>query len=214
MRGPVRWVVGIVLGACLLLLLRAATAVNLPGPSRHGEAWLRLSWSARPERVETCRRLSDEELEKRPAHMRLRLECTGRFARYGLGVFSDDVPLARDTVQGGGLRNDRPMHVLREMAISPGQRRVRVELVRLDSTEASADEDDDHDDDHDDDDSVRSVLGERERREAEERSRSTRAAIAPRLVLDTSVTMEPGRVLLVTYDADARRLVAVADAGR
>ena len=58
------------------------------------------------------------------------------------------------------------------------------------------------------------VLGQRERREADERSRSARAAIAPSLVLDTSVTMEPGRVLLVTYDADMRRLVAVADPSR
>ena len=68
--------------------------------------------------------------------------------------------------------------------------------------------------DDDDDESDEGVLGQRERREADERSRSTRAAIAPSLVLDTSVTMEPGKVLLVTYDADMRRLVAVADPSR
>ncbi len=204
-------VAGIIVGAAALLLLQQATAVNLPGPGRGGEAWVRLSWSARPERVETCRRLTDAELADRPAHMRLRLECTGRFARYRLAVLSDGVPLALDTVRGGGLRNDRPMHVLRELAVEPGHRRLRLELVRLDSTEARADEDDDHDDD---DESDEGVLGQRERREADERSRSTRAAIAPSLVLDTSVTMEPGKVLLVTYDADMRRLVAVADPSR
>lgn len=204
-------VAGIIVGAAALLLLQQATAVNLPGRGRGGEAWVRLSWSARPERVETCRRLTDAELADRPAHMRLRLECTGRFARYRLAVLSDGVPLALDTVRGGGLRNDRPMHVLRELAVEPGHRRLRLELVRLDSTEARADEDDDHDDD---DESDEGVLGQRERREADERSRSTRAAIAPSLVLDTSVTMEPGKVLLVTYDADMRRLVAVADPSR
>ena len=112
-------VAGIIVGAAALLLLQQATAVNLPGPGRGDEAWVRLSWSARPERVETCRRLTDAELADRPAHMRLRLECTGRFARYRLAVLSDGVPLALDTVRGGGLRNDRPMHVLRELAVDP-----------------------------------------------------------------------------------------------
>lgn len=206
----VRWGARLLLGVGLLLALRAATAVSLPGPSRHGEAWLRLSWSARPERVETCRRLTDAELEARPAHMRLRLECTGRFARYELGVFTDDVPLTLDTVRGGGVRNDRPMHVLRELAIEPGQRRVRVELVRLDSTEAAADNGASSADSA----QATGVLGERERREADERARSARAAIAPRLVLDTTVSLERGRVLLVTYDADLRQLVAVPDTAR
>lgn len=209
----VRWVVGVLLGAALLLALRAATAVSLPGPSRRGEAWLRLSWSARPERVETCRRLTDQELAQRPAHMRLRLECTGHFARYHLGVFADDVPLTQDTVRGGGVRNDRPMHVLRELAVAPGQRRVRVELVRLDSTATQVEAEED-DESHDDSTRVTGVLGEREQREADERARSGRAAIAPRLVLDTSLVLNPGRVLLVTYDAAARQLVAVADTTR
>ena len=89
MRRGVRMVAGIIVGAAALLLLQQATAVNLPGPGRGGEAWVRLSWSARPERVETCRRLTDAELADRPAHMRLRLECTGRFARYRLAVLTN-----------------------------------------------------------------------------------------------------------------------------
>ncbi len=217
MRRAVRLVAGTMAGAVTLLLLQQATAVNLPGPGRGGEAWVRLSWSARPERVETCRRLTDAELADRPAHMRLRLECTGRFARYRLAVLSDGVPLALDTVRGGGLRNDRPMHVLRELAVEPGHRRVRVELVRLDSTETPRDEDGEEEDgEEEDDDSTHDagVLGARERREAEERSRTTRAAIAPSLVLDTVVALDRGRVLLVTYDGDARRLVTQADATR
>lgn len=208
----VRWMAGALLGVALLVALHAATAVSLPGPSRRGEAWLRLSWSARPERVETCRRLTDAELAERPAHMRLRLECAGHFARYRLAVLSDEVPVALDTVRGGGVRNDRPMHVLRELALAPGQRRVRVELVRLDSTEATSPRDDDGD--APDSALVNGVLGERERREVDERARSSRAAIAPRLVLDTALALHPGRVLLVTYDPDTRRLVAVADTTR
>ena len=49
-------------------------------------AGLRLSWSARPERIETCREVSAEELAKLGEHMRQRVECEGRFASYLLRV--------------------------------------------------------------------------------------------------------------------------------
>ena len=213
MRRGARLAAGVAVGVVALLLLQQATAVDLPGPGRGGEAWVRLSWSARPERVETCRRLTDAELADRPAHMRLRVECTGRFARYRLAVLSDGVPLTLDTVRGGGLRNDRPMHVLREVPVPPGLRRIQVELVRLDSA-APRVEDDAEEPDDDDSQEARGVLGERERRETDERARSKAAAIAPHLNLDTIVALDRGRVLLVTYDGDTRRLVALADAAR
>lgn len=209
----VRVVAGVLVGIAALVLLRQATAVMLPGPSRHGEAWVRLSWAARPERVETCRRLTDEELAKRPAHMRLRVECTGRFARYRLSVHADGAPLVLDTVQGSGLRNDRPMHVLREIPVAAGERRVQVTLVRIDSAPAAMDMSQQGEADSSGVPPT-DLLGERGRREVDERARSTAAAIAPTLVLDTTMMLDPGRVLLVTYDGDTRQLVAVAGPGQ
>ncbi len=47
---------------------------------------LRLAWSVRPERIEHCRTLTDEELADVPAHMRQRVQCEGRSAGYRLGV--------------------------------------------------------------------------------------------------------------------------------
>ena len=64
-----------------LALARLARLSAAPVPNHSGSAaLLRLSWSARPERIEVCRTLSHEELEEREEHMRLRVECDGRFA--------------------------------------------------------------------------------------------------------------------------------------
>ncbi len=105
-----------------LLLVRVASFVPLRD-ARAEHAWVRLSWSARPERIEQCRRLTDAELAERPEHMRLRLECEGRFARYLLQLTVDGVITLADTIQGDGLRHDRPMHVLREASACPGDSR-------------------------------------------------------------------------------------------
>ena len=128
-----RLAVVVAASAAALVALRAASFVPMTD-ARGESAWVRLSWSARPERIEQCRRLSDAELEKRPAHMRLRLECEGRFARYLLQLTVDGTAALADTVQGDGLRHDRPMHVLREHPLPPGARRIQASLVRLDST--------------------------------------------------------------------------------
>ncbi|HET6679981.1 MAG TPA: hypothetical protein VFG84_02160, partial [Gemmatimonadaceae bacterium] len=47
----------------------------------------------------------------------------------------------------------------------------------------------------------------RAEREVEERERRRRAAVPAALVLDTTVTIHPGTVRLVTFDSEARRLV-------
>jgi len=195
-----------------LVALRAASFVPTTD-ARGDSAWVRLSWSARPERVEHCRRLSDEELEARPAHMRLRFECEGRFARYLLQLTIDGTNAVHDTVQGDGLRHDRPMHVLREHPLPPGERQLQVTLARLDSAAATSQDSlagttgvtgtparSDAESD--------TVLGEREGREREERARRAAESIPARLSLDTTITLGAGRVVLVTYDGTRRTLVA------
>lgn len=182
--------------------LREASVVSMHSPN--GEfARVRQSWSARPERVESCRRLSDEELADLPAHMRLRTRCEGGFARYRLTVSIDDSTITVDTLRGGGLRNDRPMHVFEEIRVAPGERRLRLDVTRLDSTSApegagppqgAAPAD--------------TLLGGRAEREADERRRREAEAIPPRLALDTLLTLAPGRVVLVVYDESTRRLRA------
>ncbi len=204
--------------AVAAVAIRAASFV--PMTDIRGEsAWVRLSWSARPERVEHCRRLSDAELEERPAHMRLRFECEGRFARYLLQLTVDGAVALTDTVQGDGLRHDRPMHVLREHALLPGVRRLQAALVRLDSTTATAQDSlagaEGATSDAIDTNRVAApasesdtLLGDRGGREREERSRRAGESIPPRLSLDTTITLGAGRVVLITYDGTRRTLVA------
>lgn len=197
---PIRAVLGVAVGAILLLGLRSVSLVPMKTSSA-GESVLRLSWSARPERIEDCRRLSDEELEQLPTHMRLRWQCEGRFARYMLTVSVDGSTIFADTVRGGGLRNDRPMHLFREVGIEPGTRQLAVRLVRLDTVSAPAE------DSTTDQVAEGSAAFDRETREAQER-RTRRAEQLPEaLVLDTLINIQARRVVLVSYDNAGQKLV-------
>lgn len=192
---------GIAAGVASAFVLRFVSAADLPMPG--GDALVRLSWSARPEFIETCRRLTDAELAARPAHMRMRFDCEGEFARYRLRVSINDIPAANDTVRGGGLRHDRPLQVLREFAASPGPLRLRVELTRLDSARTGLAEVEAQGAAGGD-----TLLAARAGRELDERRRRTAEAIPPFLGLDTLLPLAPRRVVLVTYDGANRRLVA------
>jgi hypothetical protein len=194
-----RRIAGVLVAAAALLLLRAGSLAPLR-TAPDGAAMLRLSWSARPERIEQCRRLSDAELAALPQHMRLRWECEGRFARYLVSVAVDGRVLAADTVRGGGLRNDRPMHLFREFALSPGERRVTVTLRRIDAAvlpDSSADATT----------AAGTGAADRETREAQER-RVRRAEALPALVsVDSTLAVAAQRVVLVTYSSTARGFV-------
>lgn len=194
---------GAALAVALLaaLGLRRATAFELISPTA-GASLVRLSWTARPERVERCRRLTDDELAQLPAHMRLRVECEGTFARYHLTVRIDGALVASDTIRGSGLRHDRPMHVFSEIAVTPGSRRLVVALARIDSLPtdsaaagALAGQEAD------------TLLGAREGREMDERRRRTAEAIPSLLRLDTTLTLATGAVVLVTWDPGSRQLI-------
>ncbi len=200
MKAAILWrVAGVAAMVIVLLALREGSSVRLRNPAGD-QAWIRLSWSARPERVEQCRRRSDEELAARPEHMRLRLECTGTFARYRLRLSVDEAEVLSEIVRGGGFRHDRPMHVLHEAAVRPGLVRVRVSLVRIDTVEAVSVAGES--------DSGAVAMSEREAREQEERVRQAGEGIPPELGLDTTLTLGAGRVVLITYDGTRRALVA------
>lgn len=191
------WVVALAMTAGLAALSRGQWRAH---PERDGA--VRLTWSARPERIETCRRLGDAELEKLPAHMRQQVLCEGVSATYRLRVWRGDVLLDEEILEGGGLRRDRPMHVLRDYDLPAGTHRLRVEVRRVeaaaaDTTAAAADT---------------GLSLDRDVREAEERQRRRLEAIPGELLLEEAVTIAPRQVVLVTWDADARRLRLVRQA--
>ncbi len=198
----VRWIMAIVVSAAALVLLTRASSAPI---TFHGsdEARLRLSWSARPERVEVCRAVSAEELAKRPEHMRQREECEGHFATYAMRVDVDDRLADEAIVHGAGLRQDRPIYLLRELGVPTGRHRIRISLTRREKTdgdaaafapvaiEAGADT---------------GRFAGRAQREAAEHSRQALSALPPFLALDTVLTLAPRRVTIVTLNPERRIL--------
>lgn len=193
--------IGFVVAGLGLFALRWISAAPL-GSAHDGASQLRLSLSARPERIERCRELSDDELAKLPAHMRLRTQCEGFTARYLLTISVGGRQLTNDTLRGGGLRHDRPLHVFREYELSPGDQRLRIEVSRVDEGEASLVSE------TQEREAADTLLGGRADRERDERARRTAEAMPQRLVVDTVMTIPAKRVVLVTFDNNVRRLVA------
>lgn len=200
----VRWLVAGVATAAALLAIARASAVPL---AFHGSdsGRLRLSWSARPERIELCRTLSAEELAQRPEHMRQRVECDGRSATYTLRVEADGRRIDETVIRGAGLQHDRSIYLLRDFNLPTGVHRVRVSFTRRETT---------------DDDAAAfapavssgadtGIFAGRAEREAIERARRAQAAIPSRLLLDTLLTLAPRRVTIITYNRERRALELV-----
>lgn len=97
-------------------------------PWRAGDerAAIRLAWRARGEKVEECRPLSAEEQAELPVHMRRTEVCEGRLRPYLLSVRIDGRTSVADTVVGAGVREDRPIHVSRELRVAPGGHAIEV----------------------------------------------------------------------------------------
>jgi hypothetical protein len=150
--------------------------------------------------------LSNEELAKLGEHMRQRLECEGQFATYALLVDVDGSRIHESIVRGAGLRNDRPIYLLEDFNVSAGHRRVHVSFARR---EEVGDDDDSREERAHADTGL--TIG-RAERENVERARRARAAIPPRLELDTALTFSPGHVIVVTLDPELGALQVLAAA--
>jgi hypothetical protein len=192
----------------IVLAFALAWASNAPlTASRAPDALVRLSWGARPERIETCRARSDEELSKVSPQMRQRVVCEGTTARYQLEVLRDGAPIASDVVRGGGLRHDRELYVFREIPVPAGRSTFAVRFVRIDSLPVARDLE--RGAGGAGDTTPGAISPERARREADELRRRREQAVPPTLMLDTTVTLGAREVLLVTYNSDDRRLRVV-----
>ncbi len=147
-------------------------------PYPSSDAMVRLAWSARPERIEECRSPTAEELAGRPEHMRQTRICEGRAATYRLEVRVDDALRVEQEVHGGGWRRDRRLYVFHELRVPPGEVRVDVRFTRVETSSSP----------------TASPLRD--------------AFVAPRLTLQQRVRLNPREVVLVTYDAERRTLIA------
>ena len=135
--------------------------------------------------------------------MRLRTKCEGYLARYLLTIAVNERRLTSDTIRGGGLRHDRPLHVFQEHDVTPGPQRIQVEVTRVEEGTTSTALDTAREGRSAPSDTM---LGGRAEREREERTRRVAEAMPSRLVIDTMMTLVPGGVVLVTFDQNTRRL--------
>lgn len=211
-----RGLVAAIATAAAVFGVSRASAILLPLHDAHS-ARLRLSWSARPERIEVCRTLSAEELAQREEHMRQRVVCNGRFASYTLRVEADDRVLDEAVVRGAGLRHDRPIYLLRDFDLAAGVHHVRVSFERreqMDGTAAAGQggtrtERKEADTEKEEIDT--GIFAGRAQREAVEYARRARAAIPPRLLLDTTLVFGSGRAIAVTFTPERRMLQLLAE---
>lgn len=205
---------GVLVAAAALLAMAWASTAPLPVHTS-GDAIVRVSLGARPERIETCRTQSNEDLAKVAPQMRQRVVCEGVTARYRLEVRRDGQPLLSQVVRGGGLRHDRPLYVSRELRVPPGTASFAVYITRIDTVASENDsaavvDPDDAGTRPDTDDATgqAGLIPGRSGREVEERRRRREEAIPPELDLELSAPLAPGEVLLISYDQRTRRLVA------
>ena len=192
----------------LAALVVAALTAALGGLSRvhytpgaPSGAVIRLSWRARGERVESCRKLSRSELADLPEHMRQPEICDDvRVAPYTLAVAVDGREIIHGATPGSGTRGTRPMYMLRDIPVPAGPHRVAVALFRTRAPAASGDAHGTGRESH---------VSHGERREEDD----ARGAIPPSLALDTTVTLRPDEIVLVTYDTERRALTVRGEDG-
>lgn len=152
-----------------------------------GHAVIRLAWRIRGVRVEECRQLTQEELDRVPSHMRRTEECEGRTLPYRLQVTLDGRELVDEEVRASGARGDRPLYVFHEQAVAPGAHEIRIQFARQDGDGVDRED--------------LSQLGEK----ADEPT--AQPATPSILEFATSLTLNAREVALITYDAGARQLV-------
>ena len=126
--------------------------------------------------------------------MRQRMECEGRAATYALRVSVDGVVRDSLIVTGGGLRQDRPIFLLRGYAVAPGERPVQVEFTRRESPEAADSSESEREEAEERGSDAREV------REAQQRRGRRLAALPPRLAFDQVVNFRAGEVVLLTVE--------------
>lgn len=217
MKNALRVLAAAALAAAVLLALAWGSIAPLK-VARGDGAILRISLGARPERIEVCRRQTDEELARLAPQMRQSVVCEGTTARYRLEVRRNGELLHSQTVRGGGLRNDRPLYVSRDLPVPAGPAVFTVRLARIDTIPAeqgseSSSDDEDADDRHVEGGDVPrpgDPLPARARRETDERRRRREESVPAELTLDLDVTLEPREVVLVSYDQRSRRLISVS----
>src|SRR5688572_30286623 len=116
--------------ALLLLPIAALSRAPWTPPGAH-DAVLRFSWRMGVSGERTCRARTQQELDRLPVHMRTPAICTVTAASYLLVTQLDDAVADTTPLLRGGVKGDRPLFVLQERTLQPGERSVSVAILRV-----------------------------------------------------------------------------------
>lgn len=188
-----RWLAG---SAAAVLAVSATLGIrvmsHLPYTAEsEPRAVVRLSWRVLGRQIRECRRLSPEELQELPAHMRREEVCEGRVAPYMLNVLVDGALADSGLVRASGARQDRPIYVFRELSVEPGEHRLEISFVSQGPTAREP---------------VDSA-GPRPLPANTAGTVRTADAAPEQLRLDARLRLEPREIALVVYDSERRELV-------
>jgi len=180
---------GVALALAVTISIAALSRLPYTAAADAEHALIRLSWRTPGAYVEECRRLSAEELERLPAHMRREEVCEGRVLPYRLHVLINGRVVYDELVRPSGAREDRPLYVYRDLPVRAGDYSVEIAWEREDVAVAEP--------------PTSQPSG-----ASADRARSGPTATPESLRLATRLALERGDIALLTYDVDRQRLVA------
>ncbi len=97
-------------------------------PLAPGQAVISLSFSHAGDRVEECRRLNQQELEKLPPNMRKPTECPRERHPVAVSFRLNDSEVYRATISPSGIWKDGESVVYQRIAVEAGQYRISIGL--------------------------------------------------------------------------------------
>lgn len=114
-------------GAALLTLLLVVTHGTASDPTEG--AVLRIALRTTAGTIEDCRKLSQQEIDALPMHMRRTEVCEARALPYRLEVRIGDRQLLDRGYTASGIRGDRPLTVDEELVLPPGRHDVAIRFA-------------------------------------------------------------------------------------
>jgi hypothetical protein len=130
--------VGILLAIAFTWSVIRLSAVTYRSPGVE-QGVLRLAWRISAQGEEVCRPTTPEELAQIPVHMRRDTTCERPAAVWELVISLNDQVVERRDLEGAGARKDRPISLLEEWPLEPGEYDLDVLFRRKGAHEGDED---------------------------------------------------------------------------
>ena len=176
----------------LRLLIPLGLMAALAWMGRYPLAWepqegmLRMAWRLVGTNIRVCRDYTEQERNSLPKHMMLKQHCTTSLLAYRLRVSVNGQPRMDRVVYPPGARGDRPLYVSEDMLLPAGESHLQVSFEPFDP---------------------RAEAPTASEPELAHEQAAVREAIEKATVyrLDQTITLHPGRIVLLDLSEENRR---------